>query len=218
VNSARSGGRTAAQRTTRSTRTTAKTEGTAALRVDDLRVEAAEPLGVEPTRTAPRLKVAPPAPISAPRAPFIAVVIALVLAGVFGILLVNTKTNENAFRIAKLQEKQTALDNQQQKLENQIADYKSPGSLDAAAHRLGLVKADAPAYIRLPDGRIIGVPKPGQGAKAVTAQDPSLPPTGAAAPDGDAANGVTGPGATGTVQQGAVQDQGQGATDQGAGK
>jgi hypothetical protein len=205
---------------------TARSEGTAALRVEDVRVEAAEPLKTEQSRPAPRLKVAPPAPISAPRAPFIAVVIALVLAGVFGILLVNTKTNENAFRIAKLQEKQTALNNQQQKLEDQIADYKSPGNLDAAAHRLGLVKADAPAYIRLPDGRIIGVPKPGQGAKAVTAQDPSLPAVGASAPDGDAANGVTGPGGTGTVQQGAVQDQGQGpisygqqgATDQGAGK
>ena len=189
----RSGGRTAEQRS--STRSGARrypTQGTAALQA-----EAAEPLRTraeplrtkaEPLRTtegaAPRLRVAPPAPISAPRAPFIAAVIAVVVAGVFGILLINTKTNENTFRISKLQDKQAALNNQQQKLENQIAGYESTGNLDAAARRLGLVKADTPAYIRLPDGRVIGVPKPGTGEKAVTAQDPE---TTGQAPDPETA-------------------------------
>jgi cell division protein FtsB len=141
----------------------APTHGTAALKLDPAR--ATEVVG------APRLRVAPPTPISAPRAPFIAVVIALVVAGVLGILLINTKTNENTFRISKLQDQKAALDNQQQQLENQIAGYRSPGNLDAAARRLGLVKADSPAYIRLPDGKIIGVPKPGTGQPAITAQD-----------------------------------------------
>jgi hypothetical protein len=229
----RSGGRTAEQRS--STRSGARrypTQGTAALKA-----EAAEPLrgtaagqsGVTQSRVtqpqetqpsagrarnseaAPPLRVAPPAPISAPRAPFIAVVIAIVVAGVIGILLINTKTNENTFEISKLQDQKTALDNQQQKLENQIAGYESTGNLDVAARRLGLVKADSPAYIRLPDGKVIGVPKPGTGPASVTAQDPA----GATGnvPDGDAQNGVT-PAGTGsgttagnsTVQSGAVTD------------
>ena len=191
----RSGGRTAEQRS--STKAGARrypTMGTAALKAEaaePLRsraaTEAAEPLrgraagAVQPQRevgareaaVTPRLRVAPPAPISAPRAPFIAVVIAIVVAGVIGILLINTKTNENAFKISKLQDQKAALDNQQQKLENQIAGYESTGNLDVAARRLGLVKADSPAYIRLPDGRVIGVPKPGTGPAAVTAQSPS---------------------------------------------
>jgi hypothetical protein len=62
------------------------------------------------------------------------------------------------------------LDNQQQQLENQLANYESVGNLDALAKAQGLVKGD-PAMIRLPDGQIIGVPKPATGAPAVTAQD-----------------------------------------------
>ena len=145
--------------------------GTAALKLD---TAVAEPLRVaDAAVAAPRLRVAPPTPISAPRAPFIAAVIGLVIAGVIGILLINTKTNENTFELSRLQDRQAALDNQQQRLENQIAGYESTGNLDAAARRLGLVKADTPAYIRLPDGKIIGVPRPGVGQPAVTAQDPA---------------------------------------------
>ena len=127
---------------------------------------------------APRLRVAPPAPINAPRAPFIALVVAVVVAGVIGILLINTKTAENSFRIDTLQKQRAKLDSQQQALENEIAAYNSPGSLDAAARRLGLVKADSPAYIRLPDGKVFGVPTPGSGEVAVTAQDSATSATG----------------------------------------
>jgi hypothetical protein len=165
----RSGGRTAEQRTTE-TRRRYPTQGTTALAPELVPVE---PLDGGTTPAAPRLRVAPPAPVSAPRAPFIAVVIAIVVAGVFGVLLINTKTNENTFELSRLQDRQAALDNQQQRLENQIAGYESTGNLDAAARRLGLVKADTPAYIRLPDGKIIGVPRPGMGQPAVTAQDPA---------------------------------------------
>lgn len=144
-----------------------RTQGTAALKLD---TAAAEPLRATGAATAPRLRVAPPAPISAPRAPFIALVIALVIAGVIGILLINTETNLNSFEIRKLQDQQAALDTRQQQLENQLATYESVGNLDAAANRLGLVKG-VPAFIRLPDGKVIGVPRPGRGEVAVTAQN-----------------------------------------------
>jgi hypothetical protein len=162
-------------------------QGTAALQVDTARVEPV---------AGPRLRVAPPAPISAPRAPFVAVMIALVVAGVLGIQVINTKTNENSFRISKLQENQAALDNEQQQLDNQIAGYKMPGNLDAAARRLGLVKADAPAYIRLPDGKIIGIPKPGEGQPAVTAQN------GTTTGQNDTTQNSSGQNGTGTTQSG----------------
>jgi hypothetical protein len=183
------------------------TQGTAALKVD---TAVAEPLRVAGAGPAtPRLRVAPPAPISAPRAPFIAVVIALVIAGVLGILLINTKTNENSFEISRLQDQQAALDTRQQQLENQLATYDSVGNLDAAAKRLGLVKADAPAYLRLPDGKVIGVPKPGTGQPAVTAQDAAKAARPAAAAGGTTANNNA---QQGTVQQSAAQ---QGAVQQG---
>jgi hypothetical protein len=180
----RSGGRTTEQRSTQDTgrRTpTGKlgsdgsaggargarhypTQGSAALKLNTM-----EP--VRDTETVPRLRVAPPAPISVPRAPFVALVIGLVVAGVFGILMINTKTNENSFQISRLQEQQSALDNQQQQLEKQIATYGQPGNLRAAARKQGLVGGGTPAYIRLPDGKVIGVPKPADGQLAITAQD-----------------------------------------------
>jgi hypothetical protein len=147
--------------------------------VDATQGSAALKLTAEQQRDAaatPRLRVAPPAPINAPRAPFIALVVAVVVAGVLGILLINTKTAENSFRIDTLQKQQAKLDSQEQDLENEIAANNSPGSLDAAARRLGLVKADNPAYIRLPDGKVFGVPKPGSGEVAVTAQDSATTP------------------------------------------
>src|SRR6185312_8749888 len=93
----RSGGRTAEQRE-KGTRRRYPTQGTAALAPE---VVPAQPLDAGTTPAAPRLRVAPPAPVSAPRAPFIAVVIAIVVAGVFGVLLINTKTNENTFELSR---------------------------------------------------------------------------------------------------------------------
>ncbi|BFU46028.1 hypothetical protein KRMM14A1004_42650 [Krasilnikovia sp. MM14-A1004] len=170
-------------------RSAVPTQGTAALKLD-----AAQPVRATDVAAAPRLRVAPPAPIRAPRAPFTVVVVALVVAGVIGILLINTKTNENTFRISRLQDQKARMDARQQQLENQIAGYESTGNLDAAARRLGLVKAGTPAYIRLPDGKIIGVPKPGSGEPAVTAQQP-----------GRAADTATGKTRTGTSTGGTLQ-------------
>ncbi|GHJ06623.1 hypothetical protein TPA0907_09900 [Micromonospora humidisoli] len=176
----RSGGRTAAQRTTRTTtpadlagragetRRGARefpTQGSAALR----------PAEQPATRTAtaagsPRLRVAPPPPVRVPRAPFAALIVVLVVGGVLGILAVNTKINENAFKLQQLQQQQARLDVDQQQLEKEIEEAKEPGNLTAEARKLGLVEAGEPAYIRLPDGRLIGVPQPADGQPAITSQ------------------------------------------------
>jgi hypothetical protein len=97
-------------------------------------------------------------------------VLAVVVGGVLGILLVNTKINENAFRLQRLQQQQAALDLREQQLEQQIAEYSSPGNLAAQARKLGLVPAGTPAFIRLPDGRVIGVPQPAGGRPSITSQ------------------------------------------------
>ncbi|WP_446216061.1 hypothetical protein [Micromonospora sp. IBHARD004] len=177
----RSGGRTAAQRTTRGATATAEadrldrreenrargarefpTQGSAALRPAE-RTKAT-------AAGSPRLRVAPPPPVSVPRAPFVGLILVLVVGGVLGILLVNTKINENAFRLEKLQQQQAKLDVDQQQLEKEIAEQKAPGNLTANARKLGLVESGEPAYIRLPDGKTIGVPHPAEGAPAITSQ------------------------------------------------
>lgn len=177
----RSGGRTAAERTTRvgtgktgpdhaqlrgETRARGArefpTQGSAALRP----AERATPAAAD----TPRLRVAPPPPVSVPRAPFVALILVLVVGGVLGILLVNTKINENAFRLEKLQQQQAKLNLDQQQLEKRIEDSKAPGNLAANARKLGLVESGPPAFIRLPDGRLIGVPQPAGGQPAITSQ------------------------------------------------
>ena len=111
-------------------------------------------------KSKPGLRVAPPAPVSVPRAPFVALVLVVVVAGVLGILVLNTKINENAFTLSHLHDQQNALDQQEQQLDQHLADLESPNSLQAAAHRLGLISSGTPAYLPLPNGQTVGVPQP----------------------------------------------------------
>jgi hypothetical protein len=106
---------------------------------------------------------AAPLPIALPRAPFLTLMVGLVVVGVLGVLVLNTKINENSFRLNDLRASQAALDLQQQQLERDLANLESPGNLRAAATRLGLVPAGTPAFISLPDGRVVGVPQPASG-------------------------------------------------------
>ena len=146
-------------------------DGANALQIDHAEpVDYAEPMRyaeptlveVQPPRRAP-VPVAPPAPVSLPRPAFLVLIVAIVVGGVLGVLLLNTKINENAFRLDDLRARQAALDLQEQQLAQALAEKEAPGNLAAAARRLGLVPAGTPAFIRLPDGRVVGVPKPAGG-------------------------------------------------------
>lgn len=118
----------------------------------------------------PRLQATPPVPVSAPRAPFVVLVLGVVMAGVLGILVLNTKIYENAFKLSDLQSKQVNLDRQEQQLNQQIAKQEAPNNLAAAAAKQGLVPAGSPAFIRLPDGRVLGIPQPATSSPSVTSQ------------------------------------------------
>jgi len=129
----------------------------------------AAPAGVpRPRRRTPWISDVTPAPapdeaalpVSLPKAPFVLLMVGLVVVGVVGVLVLHTKINEGSFRLSDLRSTQAALDQQEQQLEQQLDELSSPGNLEAAAIRLGLVDAGEPAYINLPDGSIVGVPQP----------------------------------------------------------
>jgi hypothetical protein len=148
--------------------------------VDDRRY--ADPAELAPPTIEPRRKprnrpapmetvdapVTPPLPIALPRAPFLALMLSLVVVGVAGVLVLNTKINENAFRLDALHGQQANLDLQEQQLKQNLAELEAPGNLRAAATRLGLVPAGTPAFISLPDGRVVGVPQPAAGSASTT--------------------------------------------------
>lgn len=161
----RSGGRTAA-RDARGNRAGGADRADRAYRVDGTAALRAQPA---PAR-APRLRVAPPLPVTVPRTPFVVLLLALVIGGVLGILMLNTMINENAFRLADLHREANTLDQREQQLDRELAELSSAGNLEAAAKKLGLVPADAPAHLRLPDGRVFGVPRPASGQPSVTSQ------------------------------------------------
>ena len=125
-----------------------------------LRRHAVQPVGrpVKPAR--PPLRVAPPAPVTVARAPFVAFLLVVVVAGVLGILVLNTKINENAFKLSHLQDQQSTLDQQESQLDQHLAVLEAPNSLAAAAARLGLIPSGTPAYLPLPNGQSVGVPQP----------------------------------------------------------
>ncbi|GAA2517305.1 hypothetical protein [Pilimelia columellifera] len=150
----RSGGRTA-EPTNSSTRRRDR---------DGAAVDGATALNTAPRestrrRIAPWLTVAPPTPVRGPRAPFVALLLLVVVGGVLGILMVNTKIMENAFQLENLQQQRAALDIREAELQQRVNYFESPNNLDAAARQLGL-KQGEPAFIRLPDGRIIEFPAP----------------------------------------------------------
>lgn len=147
-------------------------DGANALQIDyaDPEIGYAEPEVLAPPapprrrqRVAPSRRpttLAPPAPMALPRAPFLIMVVVLVIAGVLGVLVLNTKINENSFVLEDLRSQQRALDLKEQQLSRDLEEAKSPGNLRAAAKRLGLVPSGTPAFIMLPDGKIVGVPTP----------------------------------------------------------
>jgi hypothetical protein len=151
----------------------------------------------------------PPASSSAPRTPFVVLILGLVVAGMVCLLLLNTAVNQNSFQLHGLQSSQKSLDIQEQGLRQDVDQLQAPGSLAAAARRLGLVPAGQPAFIRLPDGHILGVPTPAKSSSSSSADtsdgaQPLVPNTGAGTPSNPPANGGAAAGTSGGAAAGAT--------------
>jgi hypothetical protein len=121
--------------------------------------KAARPAG-QP-RPKPSLKLVPKATAEAPRAPFVVLVVALLVGGLGGLLFLHTALAEDSFRLHDLQVHSALLANEQQALEQRLALEASPRRLSDRAQQLGMVRSENPAFIRLSDGRILGTPKAG---------------------------------------------------------
>src|SRR4051794_23391558 len=109
-------------------------------------------------RTERKLSVVPAAPFQAPRTPFVIVVVAILAAGLVGLLLLNTALAQGSFRVHDLQRNTAALQDREQQLQIAVDAADNPARLAAAARHLGLVAAEDPGFLRLSDGRILGAP------------------------------------------------------------
>jgi len=137
---------------------------------------------------AAQLRLVPTGRLQPPRAPFVALVIGFLATGLIGLLVLNTVIAQNSFRARDLQVSGAALDLTQQRLQREI------DAVEARARALGMVPAGTPAFIRLRDGKVLGVPTPATVPTPVRFASPgaSTRPATPKAPPGAAAGAAAG--------------------------
>jgi hypothetical protein len=128
---------------------------------------------------------------SAARAPFVAAVVVILAAGLLGLLLLNTVLAQDAFRLHALQLQGHVLADQEQSLQREVEALQSPQSLAARATAMGMVPGGPRAFLRLSDGKVLGVAVPGQ-APVVAAPPAAVKVSTAAAKTPPAAKPATG--------------------------
>jgi hypothetical protein len=116
--------------------------------------------------------------------PFAVVLVVLLVGGLLGLLLLNTLVAQDSFTLHDLAAQSRTLQLREQQLASQLEAVQAPEQLADRATKLGMVPGGPPAFLRLPDGRILGkatkgkaVPKPAE--KPVTTT-PTTPTTHAA--------------------------------------
>ena len=115
-------------------------------------VERARLTVVPPRRTLGRTQAA--------RTPFAVLVIAILAAGVVGLLMFNTSMQQTSFKATALQDRVIVLTAKEQSLALELDELRDPQHLAVSAKELGMVAPSQPAFVRLADGRVLGNPTP----------------------------------------------------------
>ncbi|MCY7364493.1 MAG: hypothetical protein LH469_04145 [Frankiaceae bacterium] len=102
------------------------------------------------------LTVVPVREVAAPRAPFVVAVVALLVTGLIGLLVLNTVLGKDSFHLFELRSENRALLDQEQVLVREVEMLRSPSTIAGKAAGLGMVPAGPPAFLRLPDGAVLG--------------------------------------------------------------
>ncbi len=139
------------------------------------------------------------------RTPFVTLVVALLAAGLLGLLALNTLLAQDAFRLHTLKLDARELEDREQVLEREVEALQAPAALAARATELGMVPAGPPAFLRLPDGKVLG---------AETAAGEPVP--GATVPGGDPAAGTPTTDEAATAEDVAAQEAQQEAAEDAA--
>lgn len=102
------------------------------------------------------LTVVPVREVAAPRAPFVVAVVSLLVTGLIGLLVLNTVLGKDSFHLFELRGENRALLDQEQVLVREVEILRSPATIAEKAAGLGMVPAGPPAFLRLPDGAVLG--------------------------------------------------------------
>jgi hypothetical protein len=113
-----------------------------------------------PTTETPRLRVVTGAPLRHGGAAFGVFCATLLTIGLIGLLLLNTVLAQGSFTLSKLRATSDQLTDVQGALNQSLDASKSPANLATKATSMGMVPAQSAAFLRLSDGRVIGVAQP----------------------------------------------------------
>lgn len=144
-----------------------------------------------------------PTPSAAPgegrrRLPFLLLVAGLLGGSLVALLLLNTFSAQDSFRLNALQQRSATLADTEQSLALAVAQEDAPGTLAAKAAALGMVPGGAPLFLKLPSGQVLGVaapaprptPTPSAVPSPISAAKPSPTPSAKLTPTG-AASGLS---------------------------
>ncbi|MEV0801138.1 hypothetical protein AB0I34_25835 [Kribbella sp. NPDC050281] len=134
-------------------------------------------------RSEPKLRVVYGAPFRPPRMPFVIFVVSLLAAGLVGLLLLNTELQGGTFQVTELNKQADQLRDQQEQLEKQVRTLESPQNLADRALRMGMVPNPNPVFLRLSDGRVLGVPQEGKAGTGAAMFGPGAAPKPAVTPN-----------------------------------
>ncbi len=99
-----------------------------------------------------------PPPVRARRAPFVVLVLVILAGGLVGLLLLNTASAQDAFRLHALQSQAASLSQEDDALANSTDGLDDPARLAQRAAQLGLVAGGPPIFLLpgqpLPKGAI----------------------------------------------------------------
>ena len=137
-----------------------------------------------PPAETPRLRVVTGAPLRHGGAAFGAICAVLLAAGLVGLLLLNTSMAQGSFTLSRLQATSDQLGDTQDALNQSLDAAKAPANLAKRAVSMGMVPADSAAFLRLSDGKVIGVAKPASSDHPLTVgvTSASVPPAVVAQP------------------------------------
>ena len=116
-----------------------------------------------PATTTARLRRRTQPDSAARRAPFVLLVVALLVGTTLGLLILNTAIAVDSVKATQLQAQNAERAQEVQRLERQVVAGEAPAAVAAAAVAAGLVPAGTAAYLVIaPDGSVVlrGTPAP----------------------------------------------------------
>lgn len=146
-----------------------------------LRGSHAQPAGRAESAARRVLRLVPQGRSQAARTPFAVVLVVVLGGGLLGLLLLNTLVAQGSFTLHDLTKQSRALQQRQEELAGQVQALQAPEQLAVAATRLGMVPGGPPAFLRLPDGRVLGSPTAGKALPQLSPVQPVASPAPTAA-------------------------------------